>query len=421
MTVDDSRSAPLSEGIRINKYLASCGYESRRKADALIAEGAVEINGKRVDAPGARVMPGDYVKVNGKHALPKEEISILLNKPRGFVCSRDAQGGEGTVYDLLPAKYRYVNYVGRLDADSEGLLILTNKGELSQRLSHPTGGVEKEYWVTLNQPFENSVLVQLLKGVRIPEGQAKAKYICRLSPRRACVVLEQGLKRQVRQMFACLGFRVRKLVRVRIGSLWGGDLAPGRAMLLTPEQEKLAATNPAPRKGMISAAQAFPASGSLSSAQLDRVLDEKAARQALEEETDYVFNPADFETEEEAMDSAPFHPWDDEEETLRPDSAHRSPRRFGRGDEGPRRSFSGEKRGFKKFGDSPRRRWEEDSPRRSFGEDDRRSPRRFGRGDDRGSSSYSRRPSAPGARRGSSGSYGAPRRSSSPRRGGKRF
>ena len=310
MSNDDSQ-APLNEGIRINKYLASCGYESRRKADQLIADGVVEINGKRVETPGVRVLPGDFVKVNGHHAQPKEEVTLLLNKPRGFVCSREAQGAEGTVYDLLPPKYRYVNYVGRLDADSEGLLIFTNKGELSQHLGHPNNGVEKEYWVTLNQTFENSVLLQLLKGVRIPEGQAKAKYISRLSPRRACVVLEQGLKRQVRQMFACLGFRVRKLVRVRIGSLWGGDLAPGRAMLLTPEQEKLAATNPPQRKGMINAAQAFPKSGTASAEQLARALDEKAARAALEEETNYHFNPADFESEEEAEGDRFSRSWDE--------------------------------------------------------------------------------------------------------------
>ena len=472
MTSDDSQSALPSEGIRINKYLASCGFESRRKADALIAEGAVEINGKRVEAPGARVMPGDYVKVNGKHALPKDEVSILLNKPRGFVCSRDPQGAEGTVFDLLPAKYRYVNYIGRLDADSEGLLILTNKGELNQRLGHPTGGVEKEYWVTLNQPFENSVLVQMLKGVRIPEGQAKAKYVCRLSARRACIVLEQGLKRQVRQMFACLGFRVRKLVRVRIGSLWGGDLAPGRAMLLTPEQEQLALVNPAPRKGMIGAAQAFPSGSALSAEQLDQALDEKNARIGLEEETDYVFNPADFETEEEAAADTRFRDVD-EEEDFRPARPRRdrfadaAPRRGG--DRG-RRADWGKRpadRASRRFEDAPRRRFgrdaEGDRPARRFGRDaegDRparrfgrdaegdRPARRFGqgaegrfrkfsddrRGDDRrparggfsrggakrGGFGGERRFSSPqGSRRG--GGYGAPRRSAAPKRGGKRY
>ena len=393
MSNDEQQPLP-EEGIRINKYLASCGFESRRKADQLIADGVVEINGKRVEAPGVRVLPGDFVKVNGHRALPKDEATLLLNKPRGFVCSRDAQGAEGTVYDLLPAKYRYVNYVGRLDADSEGLLILTNKGALSQHLGHPNNGVEKEYWVTLNQPFENSVLLQLLKGVRIPEGQAKAKYISRLSPRRACVVLEQGLKRQVRQMFACLGFRVRKLVRVRIGSLWGGDLMPGRAMLLTPEQEKLASTNPPQRKGLISAAQAFPKSGSASSEQLARALDEKAARASLEEETDYKFNPADFESDEEA-ESSSFRAWDEE------DSRPRRSERFGRvrrpvtydeaeeRDTRPRkRSFGDRRKERESFGRAPRRSYG-DAPRAfrredesGFRREESRFPRRFRREDD---------------------------------------
>lgn len=301
--------------VRLNKFLASCGYESRRAADRLIAAGRVEVNGKAVDTPGLRVLPTDFVKVDGRHATPKEEVVILLNKPRGYVCSREAQGAEGTVYDLLPPKYRYANYVGRLDADSEGLLIFTNNGTLGQSIGHPSGGIEKEYWVTLDQAFDHQVLIQLLKGLRIPEGQAKAKYVSRLSARRACVVLEQGLKRQIRQMFACMGLRVKKLVRVRIGSLWGGDLEPGGAMLLTPEQVQLATTNPKRRKGLVGAKQAFrtrqiPASGQIP---------------AREEELD-AFDPADFETEEEALESSTLF---SDSEFLEPER-ERSSRPFGK-------------------------------------------------------------------------------------------
>ncbi|MBR3944203.1 MAG: rRNA pseudouridine synthase [Akkermansia sp.] len=291
---EENTYPPAPEGsVRLNKFLASCGYESRRAADRLIAEGRVEVNGKAVDTPGLRVLPTDFVKVDGRHATPKEEVVVLLNKPRGYVCSRDAQGAIGTVYDLLPAKYRYANYIGRLDADSEGLLLFTNNGVLSQSIGHPKGGIEKEYWVTLDQAFDSSVLIQLLKGVRIPEGQAKAKYVSRLSARRACVVLEQGLKRQVRQMFSCLGFRVKKLVRVRIGSLWGGDLEPGHATLLDAEQIAQATTNPRRRKGMLGAKQVFK----------PRTQNQQAATPA-DEDDDYVFNLADFETEEEALESS---------------------------------------------------------------------------------------------------------------------
>ncbi len=386
MSEEPNYAAAQEGSVRLNKFLASCGYESRRAADRLIAEGRVEVNGKVVDTPGLRVLPTDFVKVDGHRATPKEEVAILLNKPRGYVCSRDAQGAIGTVYDLLPPKYRYANYVGRLDADSEGLLIFTNNGTLGQSIGHPSGGIEKEYWVTLDQAFDNNVLIQLLKGVRIPEGQAKAKYISRLSARRACVVLEQGLKRQVRQMFACLGLRVRKLVRVRIGSLWGGDLEPGNAELLTPEQIELACTNPRRRKGLLGAKQVFkprPAH------QQDETADDYEA----EDET-YVFNPADFETEEEALgaatkftDGESFEP--ERDNGRRPfGRAPRSKRDFDGGDRKPfgeRRSFGdrdrkpfGERKSFgdrkpfgerKSFGDRDRKPFGE---RKSFGDRDRK-------------------------------------------------
>ncbi len=360
---EDYPAAPEGS-VRLNKFLASCGYESRRAADRLIAEGRVEVNGKAVDTPGLRVLPTDLGKVDGHHATPKEEVVLLLNKPRGYVCSREAQGAIGTVYDLLPPRYRYANYVGRLDADSEGLLIFTNNGVLGQSIGHPSGGIEKEYWVTLDQSFDNTVLIQLLKGVRIPEGQAKAKYVSRLSARRACVVLEQGLKRQVRQMFACLGLRVRKLVRVRIGSLWGGDLEPGAAELLTPEQVKLATENPRRRKGLIGAQQAF------------RPRRTEATAPTPDEDDNYEFNPADFETEEEALESATkFH----DGEAFEPERDHQR-RPFGRAprdkrdagwDRGQGRSF-GERRSFGEdrmrntFGE--RRSFGGDRERKSFGE-----------------------------------------------------
>ncbi len=370
MTDENAYPAAPEGSVRLNKFLASCGYESRRAADRLIEEGRVEVNGKKVDTPGLRVMPTDFVKVDGRHATPKEEVTILLNKPRGYVCSREAQGAVGTVYDLLPPKYRYANYTGRLDADSEGLIIFTNNGVLSQNIAHPSGGIEKEYWVTLDQAFDSSVLMQLLKGVRIPEGQAKAKYVSRLSARRACVVLEQGLKRQVRQMFACLGLRVRKLVRVRIGSLWGGDLEPGHCTLLTPEQIAEATTNPRRRKGLVGAKQVFKPRQNPGSAKPE------------DEDAGYVFNPADFETEEEALGTATKF---DSGEAFEPErenprrsfgKAPRSKRDFderrsfgNRKPFGERRSgFDGERRSFgdrKPFGE---RRSGFDGERRSFGD-----------------------------------------------------
>ena len=391
MPEEETYPAAPEGSVRLNKFLASCGYESRRAADKLIEEGRVEVNGQRVETPGLRVMPTDFVKVDGHHATPKEVVTLLLNKPRGFVCSRDAQGAAGTVFDLLPPKYRYVNYAGRLDGDSEGLLLLTNNGELLQNISHPKGGIEKEYWVTLDQAFDGSVLIQLLKGLRLPEGQAKAKYVSRLSARRACVVLEQGLKRQVRQMFACLGLRVKKLVRVRIGSLWGGDLEPGHCALLTDEQVAQLTTNPPRRKGLMGAQQVFKPRKETA---------ENAPAPQDDEDEGYVFNPADFETEEEALESSTKYA---EGESLEPERPLRGPRPFGRvphaprfredrggrGERGERREHRGFQRDDRRGGFRPRggertfgnrrfQRRDDDNggERRSFG------PRRFERRDD---------------------------------------
>ncbi|WP_302014419.1 pseudouridine synthase [uncultured Akkermansia sp.] len=283
---EEQHGSEENGGIRINKFLASCGIDSRRVADRLIAEGRVEVNGKVIDTPGMRVTDKDFVKVDGRHMTPMEEVVVLLNKPRGYVCSREAQGAIGTVYDLLPPRLRHLNYVGRLDADSEGLLIMTNKGELTQTLSHPTGGIEKEYWVTVDQNFDNSVLMQFLRGVRIPEGNAKAKYVCRASARRACIVLEQGLKRQVRQMFQCLGLRVRKLVRVRIGSLWGGDLEPGSWKFMDEAEVALLLKNPPRQRKYLGASQLVTGTAAKG---------EQGGKDADSDEG-YVFNPDDFES-----------------------------------------------------------------------------------------------------------------------------
>ena len=132
--------------------------------------------------------------------------------------------------------------------DSEGLLILTNDGDLSQQLMHPSKSVEKEYLVTSNQAFDNSHLDQFLEGVFTPEGKLKAKAIERLSPRRIKVVLDHGAKRQIRVMFETLGYQVTKLLRVRIGALWLGDLEPGGWAALNALETQMLLGNPKPAK-----------------------------------------------------------------------------------------------------------------------------------------------------------------------------
>ncbi|MES2996245.1 MAG: pseudouridine synthase [Verrucomicrobiota bacterium] len=216
----------MTEGTRLNKYLASCAVGSRRKCDQLIQEGRVEVNGQICVNMGTRVVPGDHVRVDGRKVQPKESLVIAFHKPRGYVCTREDELGRETIYHLLPPKLRALHHVGRLDRDSEGLLILTNDGDLSQRLMHPSKSVEKEYLVTADQAFENQHLDQFLEGIHTPEGKMRAKAIDRLSARRIKVVLDHGAKRQIRVMFEALGYKVVKLLRVRIGSLWLGDLEP---------------------------------------------------------------------------------------------------------------------------------------------------------------------------------------------------
>lgn len=230
------------QGTRLNKYLASCAVGSRRKCDALIQEGRVEINGKPCVNMGTRVMPGDHVRVDGRKVQPKEPLVVVFHKPRGYVCTRQDELGRETIYDLLPPKLGALHHVGRLDRDSEGLLILTNDGNLSQALMHPSKSVEKEYLVTADQAFENQHLDQFLEGIHTPEGKLRAKSIERLSPRRIKVILDHGAKRQIRVMFEALGYKATKLLRVRVGGLWLGDLAPGQwAILNNKEIEMLGA------------------------------------------------------------------------------------------------------------------------------------------------------------------------------------
>lgn len=226
----------MNDGTRLNKFLASCAVGSRRKCDELIQSGRVEVNGSPCTNLATRISPADHVRVDGKRVTPKAPVVIALHKPRGLVCTKQDEHGRDTIYALLPEKFRSLHHVGRLDRDSEGLLILTNDGDLSQRLMHPSKSVEKEYLVTANQAFENEHLDQFLAGIYTPEGKLKAKAIERLSPRRIKIILDHGAKRQIRVMFEALGYLVTKLLRVRIGDLWLGDLESGAHAILKPQE-----------------------------------------------------------------------------------------------------------------------------------------------------------------------------------------
>lgn len=236
----------MDDGIRLNKYLASCGVGSRRACDAMVQEGRVTLNGKTCDNPAERVQPGDYVKLDGKTVSAKRVEVIALHKPRGLVCSKDDELGRETIFELLPGHLSHLNHVGRLDRDSEGLLILTNDGQLTQTLLHPSKHIEKEYLVTASRPVGDEHIEQFLRGIFTEDGRLSATEVERISPRRLRMVLVTGHKRQIRVMFQTLGYHVERLVRIRIGSLPIGDLPIGKFRALEPADLEALGRNPKP-------------------------------------------------------------------------------------------------------------------------------------------------------------------------------
>jgi len=233
------------ETVRLNRYLSSCGLGSRRSCEDLISAGRVEINGRPADTPGIQVAPGDEVKVDGEPARPARTNVVVLYKPARCLCTRSDPQGRQTIYELLPRELAHLAHVGRLDRESEGLLILTNSGDLSHRLTHPRSKVEKEYHVLIHRAFETRHRKPMLEGIETEEGLATAVAVKALEPRLIRVVLQQGLKRQIRLMFEALGYSVERLVRVRIGGFTDPALKPGKWRRLTEaEIEKLCEAAP---------------------------------------------------------------------------------------------------------------------------------------------------------------------------------
>jgi 23S rRNA pseudouridine2605 synthase len=229
--------------MRLNRFLASAGLGSRRSVEELILTGCVRINGRPVTELATQVQPGDAVKVGQRLIRSEETLTAVLYKPPGFICTASDEQGRETIFDLLPAKWPRVFHVGRLDKESEGLLLLTNDGDLSNSLMHPSFKVEKEYEVTLKQNFDARLLPKLLAGVHIEGGRAKAERATLEGPRRLRLVLTQGINRQIHKMLWRVGeYDVERLARVRIGPINIQGLRPGECRVLTSKE--LAALRP---------------------------------------------------------------------------------------------------------------------------------------------------------------------------------
>ena len=222
--------------MRLNRFLAAAGIGSRRHCDELIAAGRVSINGKTCTDFSAQPVARDHVKVNGKLVHVAPPVTIMLHKPAGFVSTRRDPHVRDTVFDLLPAKFSRLFSIGRLDAQTEGLLLLTNDGDLAQKLTHPRYKIEKEYEVTLDRPWDAALAPKLLRGIFLDGERARIARLHSVSPVRLRVVLRQGINRQIRRMFEAIGYRAKDLIRIRIASLRLGDLPRGHWRALTSRE-----------------------------------------------------------------------------------------------------------------------------------------------------------------------------------------
>lgn len=224
--------------MRINKFLSGAGIVSRRGADQWIADGRVKINGQLAEL-GSKVEAGDQVEVDGKLVEQEEQlVYIALNKPVG-ITSTTERHIEGNVVDFVNHPLR-IFHIGRLDKDSDGLLLLTNDGDIVNEILREEYGHEKEYIVTVDSPLTASFISQMENGVKILDTVTKPCTVKKLGPKTFSIILTQGLNRQIRRMCAALGYHIRRLQRVRILTIELGDLPIGEWRELTDaERNKL--------------------------------------------------------------------------------------------------------------------------------------------------------------------------------------
>jgi len=240
-----AKKPSAAPGTRLNRWLAERGVASRRRADELIQGGAVEVNGETVLALGRRIVEGDRVRVEGRPVRDVPRLYYLFHKPKGVLCTEDPRETRPRVVDLVAGHVAgRVHAVGRLDEASEGLLLLTNDGEFANRVAHPRYGVPKTYVVRLSGSLAPEHLQKLRRGVHLADGKAVPMRIKVMRRTRQTttleVVLSEGRNRELRRMFARVGYGVRDLKRVRIGSLGLKGLPRGRVRPITlAEREAL--------------------------------------------------------------------------------------------------------------------------------------------------------------------------------------
>lgn len=228
--------------IRLQKMIAGTGLSSRRKAEQLIASGRVTVNGKVVTELGTKVDPErDHVKVDGKHLTGAQPfVYLMLNKPKNVMSTLDDPGGRDTVKDYLHGVHVRVFPVGRLDFDSEGLMLLTNNGELAQALLHPRYHVPKTYLIKVKGVLTDDEIAHLQRGVQLDDGMTSPAVVKKVKKAEQNswleITIREGRKHQVKRMLEAVGHPVIKLMRIRMGPLSLGDLGSGEFRFLTDRE-----------------------------------------------------------------------------------------------------------------------------------------------------------------------------------------
>ena len=221
--------------MRINKFISEAGQASRRGADKLITEGRVTINGKRATI-GSQVEPGDDVRVNGNQLfVARNNVYIALNKPVGITCTTE-KGVKGNIVDLVNHPFR-VFHIGRLDKDSEGLILLTNDGDIVNEILRSENQHEKEYVVSVDRPITPEFLKQMSEGVKILDTITLPCKVEQLSKYDFKIILTQGLNRQIRRMCEALGYNVYRLQRIRIMNIQLDNLPVGQWRYLSKKEK----------------------------------------------------------------------------------------------------------------------------------------------------------------------------------------
>lgn len=231
----------MSEKMRINKFLSASGVMSRRRADSFIMSGRITVNGEKA-LPGMMLNGDEEIRIDGKlldkNPDSEKKVVLLYNKKRGTVTSTVDQGKEkNNIIDAINYKTR-VYPIGRLDKDSEGLILLTNDGSLVNRLLKSDSGIEKEYEVSLDKEIESRDISKMEKGglELVPGRRNKPVKIRKISPSRVNIILTEGINREIRRIMEYYGYRVMKLKRIRFGNILLRDLKPGEYRELSPKE-----------------------------------------------------------------------------------------------------------------------------------------------------------------------------------------